>query len=194
MRNCILRRVTIGSRVLFGPNVQIYTAAHPLAGSLRNGTKVGAPATGRPWNRATMEQGDHGTGRLAYPGGGCARSVGHMDRRRVGDGQKPAPSASSCCGDSIDAMPLVRPARLPHPAAPPGFPIQLPHPASPSGFPTQLPHPASRNPVDCRAVLPTRPAHLQGPEYALPISIGDDVWVGGGAIVLPGVSIGNGCE
>ncbi|PNW77847.1 hypothetical protein CHLRE_10g454150v5 [Chlamydomonas reinhardtii] len=69
---CVLdcNKVTIGSRVLFGPNVQIYTAAHPLAGSLRNGTK--------------------------------------------------------------------------------------------------------------------------GPEYALPISIGDDVWVGGGAIVLPGVSIGNG--
>ncbi|KAG2449522.1 hypothetical protein HYH02_005664 [Chlamydomonas schloesseri] len=32
----------------------------------------------------------------------------------------------------------------------------------------------------------------QGPEYALPISIGDDVWVGGGAIILPGVSIGSG--
>jgi maltose O-acetyltransferase len=28
-------------------------------------------------------------------------------------------------------------------------------------------------------------------EYALPIAIGDDVWVGGGAIVLPGVTIGD---
>lgn len=31
----------------------------------------------------------------------------------------------------------------------------------------------------------------RGLEYALPITIGDDVWVGGGAIVLPGVTIGD---
>ena len=31
----------------------------------------------------------------------------------------------------------------------------------------------------------------RGLEYALPISIGDDVWIGGGAIVLPGVTIGD---
>jgi maltose O-acetyltransferase len=31
----------------------------------------------------------------------------------------------------------------------------------------------------------------QGLEYADPISIGDDVWLGGGAIVLPGVTIGD---
>jgi maltose O-acetyltransferase len=31
----------------------------------------------------------------------------------------------------------------------------------------------------------------QGPEYALPITIGDDVWLGGGALVLPGVTIGD---
>jgi maltose O-acetyltransferase len=31
----------------------------------------------------------------------------------------------------------------------------------------------------------------QGLEYALPITIGDDVWLGGGAIVLPGVTIGD---
>lgn len=30
-----------------------------------------------------------------------------------------------------------------------------------------------------------------GLEYAKPISIGDDVWVGGGAIINPGVSIGD---
>jgi len=29
-------------------------------------------------------------------------------------------------------------------------------------------------------------------EYAEPISIGDDVWIGGGAIVLPGLAIGEG--
>lgn len=29
-------------------------------------------------------------------------------------------------------------------------------------------------------------------EYAKPISIGDDVWIGGGAIIYPGVSIGSG--
>eukprot|EP00877_Chromochloris_zofingiensis_P014377 jgi/Chrzof1/9193/Cz03g39110.t1 len=30
----------------------------------------------------------------------------------------------------------------------------------------------------------------KGPELAKPITIGDDVWVGGGAIILPGVTIG----
>ena len=29
-------------------------------------------------------------------------------------------------------------------------------------------------------------------EYAKPVTIGDDVWIGGGAIIYPGVSIGNG--
>lgn len=31
-----------------------------------------------------------------------------------------------------------------------------------------------------------------GEEFAKPITIGDDVWLGGGAIVCPGVTIGNG--
>jgi maltose O-acetyltransferase len=31
----------------------------------------------------------------------------------------------------------------------------------------------------------------QGLEYAKPIVVGDDVWLGGGAIVLPGVTIGD---
>lgn len=31
-----------------------------------------------------------------------------------------------------------------------------------------------------------------GWEYALPITIGNDVWIGGGAILCPGVSIGDG--
>lgn len=30
-------------------------------------------------------------------------------------------------------------------------------------------------------------------EYAKPVTIGDDCWIGGGVIILPGVSIGNGC-
>ena len=30
-------------------------------------------------------------------------------------------------------------------------------------------------------------------EYAKPIRIGNGVWIGGGAIVLPGVTIGDGC-
>jgi maltose O-acetyltransferase len=36
--------------------------------------------------------------------------------------------------------------------------------------------------------------HLErssGREYAKPIVIGEDVWVGGGAIICPGVTIGN---
>jgi maltose O-acetyltransferase len=32
----------------------------------------------------------------------------------------------------------------------------------------------------------------RGLEYAEPVSIGDDVWIGGGAIVLPGVTVGDG--
>jgi maltose O-acetyltransferase len=42
---------------------------------------------------------------------------------------------------------------------------------------------------------PTDPAVRQGtagPEFALPITIEDDVWIGGGVIVLPGVTIGKG--
>ena len=31
----------------------------------------------------------------------------------------------------------------------------------------------------------------QGLEYAEPITIGDDVWLGAGAVVLPGVTIGD---
>ena len=30
-------------------------------------------------------------------------------------------------------------------------------------------------------------------EFALPISIGDDCWLGAGVMVLPGVSVGKGC-
>ena len=29
-------------------------------------------------------------------------------------------------------------------------------------------------------------------EYAKPVKIGNDVWIGGGAIICPGVTIGNG--
>jgi len=32
-----------------------------------------------------------------------------------------------------------------------------------------------------------------GVEYALPITIGDDCWLGSNVTVLPGVTIGNGC-
>ena len=31
----------------------------------------------------------------------------------------------------------------------------------------------------------------QGLEYAKPVTIGDNVWIGGGAIILPGVTIGD---
>lgn len=37
-----------------------------------------------------------------------------------------------------------------------------------------------------------RALRASGLEYGEPIEIGDDVWLGGGAIVLPGVSIGEG--
>jgi maltose O-acetyltransferase len=38
-----------------------------------------------------------------------------------------------------------------------------------------------------------RAIRAAGLEYARPIRIGDGVWIGGGAIVLPGVTIGDGC-
>lgn len=41
----------------------------------------------------------------------------------------------------------------------------------------------------------THPLHAKernsGKEFAKPITIGDDVWIGGGAIICPGVTIGN---
>jgi acetyltransferase-like isoleucine patch superfamily enzyme len=36
------------------------------------------------------------------------------------------------------------------------------------------------------------PINRQGTRCA-PVSIGDDVWIGAGATILPGVTIGNGC-
>lgn len=38
-----------------------------------------------------------------------------------------------------------------------------------------------------------RATRAAGLEYARPIHIGDGVWIGGAAIVLPGVTIGDGC-
>ncbi|MBC7888128.1 MAG: hypothetical protein H7Z13_09565 [Ferruginibacter sp.] len=32
---------------------------------------------------------------------------------------------------------------------------------------------------------------MKGPELALPVIIGDNVWIGGGGIICPGVTIGN---
>ena len=43
----------------------------------------------------------------------------------------------------------------------------------------------------------THPVNFQeratGLEFAKPITIGEDVWVGGGAIICPGITIGNRC-
>jgi maltose O-acetyltransferase len=47
--NCIFldcNKITIGDRVIFGPNVQIYTVNHELDPTLRNGTK--GPETAKP--------------------------------------------------------------------------------------------------------------------------------------------------
>ncbi|MGB7414349.1 MAG: sugar O-acetyltransferase [Thermosynechococcaceae cyanobacterium] len=42
------------------------------------------------------------------------------------------------------------------------------------------------------ATHPLNPGdRASGWEYALPITIGNDVWIGGGAILCPGVTIGN---
>ena len=37
------------------------------------------------------------------------------------------------------------------------------------------------------------PTRNKGLEYAYPITVGDDVWIGGNVIVLPGVTIGSNC-
>ena len=36
-------------------------------------------------------------------------------------------------------------------------------------------------------------ARRETKEYAYPITIGEDCWIGGGAIICPGVTIGNRC-
>ena len=38
---------------------------------------------------------------------------------------------------------------------------------------------------------PLDPVARRGQEYAKPVTIGSDVWIGGGAIILPGVTIGS---
>lgn len=43
------------------------------------------------------------------------------------------------------------------------------------------------------ATHPLDPAErAEGWEYALPITLGNDVWIGGGAIICPGITIGDG--
>jgi maltose O-acetyltransferase len=42
------------------------------------------------------------------------------------------------------------------------------------------------------ATSPTERALEAGTSFALPITIGDDVWIGARAVVLPGVTIGRG--
>ena len=45
-------------------------------------------------------------------------------------------------------------------------------------------------------MLPTTPADAEtrreGLEFGRPVRIGNDVWIGGGAIILPGITIGDG--
>jgi len=44
----------------------------------------------------------------------------------------------------------------------------------------------------CTVIHPTDPCHRRmGLEQARPVKIGDNVWIGSGAIVLPGVNIGS---
>ncbi len=43
------------------------------------------------------------------------------------------------------------------------------------------------------ATHPTNPAERLLFEFSEPVAIGNDCWIGGGAIILPGVCIGNGC-
>ncbi|MFW8592768.1 sugar O-acetyltransferase [Cribrihabitans neustonicus] len=46
--------------------------------------------------------------------------------------------------------------------------------------------------IYCAQHHKNREKRAQGLEIALPVSLGADVWIGGGAILLPGVTIGDG--
>lgn len=52
---------------------------------------------------------------------------------------------------------------------------------------------------NCQFLTPTHPLSpeerngMDGPEAAGPITIGNDVWIGGGVIILANVTIGDGC-
>ena len=52
--------------------------------------------------------------------------------------------------------------------------------------------------TNCQFYTPSHPIvpelrnGLDGPEWAKPITIGKDCWLGGGVVVLPGVTIGDG--
>lgn len=43
----------------------------------------------------------------------------------------------------------------------------------------------------CTTGHPVHPAHRMDGMYSFPISIGDNVWIGGNVMILPGVSIGD---
>lgn len=51
---------------------------------------------------------------------------------------------------------------------------------------------------DVKMYTPTHPLSpeerngLSGPEAAKPITIGKDCWLGGGSIILPGITVGDG--
>ena len=49
----------------------------------------------------------------------------------------------------------------------------------------------------CKSILRLTPIDAlerrKGPEFAKPISIGDDCWIGGGVIISPGITVGNRC-
>ncbi|KAK8861193.1 hypothetical protein IAR55_002012 [Kwoniella newhampshirensis] len=52
--------------------------------------------------------------------------------------------------------------------------------------------------ANCQLYTPTHPLApeerngLQGPEWAKPITIGHDCWLGGGVILVPGITVGDG--
>lgn len=46
--------------------------------------------------------------------------------------------------------------------------------------------------IYCADHAHTADARQRGLERALPVTVGEDVWIGGGAILLPGITVGNG--
>jgi maltose O-acetyltransferase len=70
-------------------------------------------------------------------------------------------------------------------------PLDHPHIAVTIGSRTMFgPHCQLYTP--CHPLSPEERNGTSGPEWAEPITIGNDCWIGGGVIICPGVTIGDG--
>jgi hypothetical protein len=106
--------------------------------------------------------------------------------------QAERPGCRPCHCASLLGLPLLRPAHTPHTSQTLQTPVILDCARVTIGdrvlFGPNVQVYTAGHPVEGWVRKGTA-----GPEFAKPITIGDDVWVGGGAIILPGVTIGDSC-